>query len=123
MEIPVLATPHDSLREGLPSAVSDLAPPHPVEQMQKERRAREMQSRVRDLTAQQGIAAAMRYQADHRLYSQFHRLPGLESSFAGLDSYTGKDSTLRFEDWLGEPEMSTQYLCNFHETMEHKLKM
>ncbi|CAK9045147.1 Proteasome maturation protein (Proteassemblin) (Protein UMP1 homolog) (mUMP1), partial [Durusdinium trenchii] len=119
-EVPVIQ-PHDVMRNGLHSVKAELAPPHPVEKMQKERRAREMDSKMRDLTAQQGIAAAMRYQADHRLLSQYHRLPGIPSSFAGFENYTGADSEISFEDWLGEPELSPQYLANFHETMEHKL--
>lgn len=119
-ELPVYKQ-HDALRGGLPSAAAELAPAHPVEQLQKERREREIRAKTRDLTAQHGIGAAMRYRADHKLLSQFHRLPGIPSSFAGLENFTGDDQTLKFEDWLGEPDMSPQYLANFHETMEHKL--
>jgi len=123
MSLPVLAKPHDTLREGLPNAVSELTPLHPVEAMQKERREREIRSNTRDLVAQQGLAAAMCYQADSKLLSQFHRLPGIPSSFSGLETYSGRDETIRFEDWLGEPEFSPQYMSNFHATMEHKLGM
>jgi len=119
----VLTESHDSLRKGLPSAVAELGEGHPVEKMQKERRVREMEAKVRHISAQQGIGAAMRYQADCKLFGQYHRLPGIPSSFAAYESYTGNDEMLDFKDWLGDPESSTQHLCNFHETMEHKLKM
>jgi proteasome maturation protein len=86
--VPMLTAPHDALREGLTDARAALAPQHPVERMQKERRARELDAKVRDLTAQQGVAAAIKCRADHMLLSSFHRMPGLPSSFAGLDNYT-----------------------------------
>lgn len=43
----------------------------------------------------------MRYKADHHLLSQFHRMPGIPSSFSGLEVFTGKDIELALEDWLG----------------------
>mmetsp|Transcript_23292 Transcript_23292/g.41184 ORF Transcript_23292/g.41184 Transcript_23292/m.41184 type:complete len:128 (+) Transcript_23292:54-437(+) len=122
-DLPVLSTPRDEFRLGPGSARTELAPQHPVERMQKMKRETEMEARMRDLTAQQGVAAAMRYKADHKILSSFHRLPGIQSSFAALDNYTGNDLTLRVEDWLGEPEDSPQFLCDFHATMERKLGM
>ena len=63
----------------------------------------------------------MRYQADVKLLSSVHRLPGVPSSFAGLDNYTGNDMSLQMEDWLGDQEQSAHYLHGMHVTMERKL--
>jgi hypothetical protein len=39
---------------------------------------------------------------------------------ARLMRFSGDDLSLRFEDWLGEPEMSSQYFADLHATMEKK---
>lgn len=79
--------------------------------------------RLMEVKRQFGIGAAIRRNAQEQRLAQFHRLPGLESSFVGLDSFTGKDSKIEFEDWLGDGELATQYCADFHSTMEAKLKI
>jgi hypothetical protein len=48
-----------------------------------------------------GIAAAQRLAIDRASLAQFQRAPGLRSSFAGLDTFLGRDEALGFEDILG----------------------
>lgn len=43
----------------------------------------------------------MKYQADVHLMSQFHRMPGIPSSFHGLQILTGRDTEIAVEDYLG----------------------
>ncbi len=105
------------------TAVSNLLPLHPVDMMQRNRHAREAHARTCDLTAQYGIAAAMTCNADVKMLSSIHRLPGLESSFCALENYTGDDISLRMEDWLGDPQNSDRHLYNIHRTMERKLNI
>ena len=70
-------------------------------------------------------------------------MPGIPSSFQGLQILEGKDTTIEVEDYLGgesgcilarcpathvcylhlDQEQSAEYFCDFHSTMEHKLKM
>jgi len=127
MEAPslkVLTESHDSLRKGLPSAVADLTlPQHPVEEMQKNKKERIQEAKTKSLTAQYGLAAAMTHNADMHILSKFHRMPGIPSSFLGVEVLCGNDTTLNVEDWLGEQEMAPQYFADFHSTMEYKLKM
>mmetsp|Transcript_17638 Transcript_17638/g.21379 ORF Transcript_17638/g.21379 Transcript_17638/m.21379 type:complete len:132 (+) Transcript_17638:295-690(+) len=123
-KLKVMSQPHDSLRKGLPTAVADLTfPKHPVEEMQRNRQEKIQEAKTKALTAQYGIAAAMRYNADTHLLSRFHRMPGIPSSFTGLEVLSGNDTTLNVEDWLGDQDMSAQYFADFHCTMERKLKM
>lgn len=48
-----------------------------------------------------GPGAAMRLRMDRALLAQAQRAPGLASSFAGLDTFLGRDYTIGFEDFLG----------------------
>jgi hypothetical protein len=70
-----------------------------------------------------GLGAAILRNAQEKRLERFHRLPGLPSSFAGLESFTGRDGTLAATDFLGDGDMAEQYFCDFHSTMESKLKM
>lgn len=87
------------------------------------RKQDEQAQRIREIGFQYGIAEAMRYQAQDRLLSQFHRLPGLKSSHLGLEVHRGSLHKIEMEDWLGDQDMDRRYFANFHATMEHKLGM
>lgn len=122
--IKVCKEPIDCFREGVAhNAASKLAPAHPVDAMQKRQLRDEHEARIQDITALYGTGAAMKYGADAKLLSSVHRLPGLESSFCGLENYTGDDLSIKAEDWLGDPQNSEEYLSNVHLTMEMKLGM
>lgn len=42
----------------------------------------------------------MRFQLEQSLFSQFQRLPALNSEFCALDTLLGKDEEFGFEDYL-----------------------
>lgn len=48
-----------------------------------------------------GLQAAWGKRMDMAALSSVRRLPGLPSSFAALDAYTGRDTRIGFEDILG----------------------
>ena len=47
-----------------------------------------------------GPGVAMRMRMERAMLKQFQRVPGLPSSFAGLDTVTGRDTTIDFDDIL-----------------------
>ena len=96
---------------------------HPLEKVLSNRRERQIGDRVAEMQIKYGAGAAMKFQADCAIMEQFHRMPGIESSFTGLETLTGDDKRLRAEDWLGDRDAAPQLMADFHATMEHKLKM
>ena len=113
-QLPVLHEPHDALRNGLPAAVPSLvAPAPPVAAVAPRLSMRQVF----------GIGAAMRAEQDAKLMENFHRFPGLASSFVGLQTVNGRLNDLELDDWLGEPLERKNLACEFHVTMERALKM
>jgi len=109
-ELPVLHVPHDAMREGVPAAVSALiAPKPPLVEAPR-------------LTTRQlyGIGAALQLEQDAKLMENYHRFPGIASSFIGLQTVNGQLSDLAAPDWM-EPRNAAN--CDFHATMERALKM
>ena len=51
------------------------------------------------------------------------RLPGLRSSFLGLEMELGEDIDLKPEDWLGDVYDSPRLQCDLHATMQKHLGM
>eukprot|EP00924_Labyrinthula_sp_SR-Ha-C_P009298 snap_masked-scaffold_2-processed-gene-19.19-mRNA-1 protein AED:0.04 eAED:0.04 QI:0/-1/0/1/-1/1/1/0/123 len=115
---------HDTLRNGLPTtSVNASISKHPVEQAQLNHEEAFVQTRTKEISALYGIAAAISLNADEALLKKRHRLPGLQSSFLGLEVFRGNDKSFGLEDWAGDQAMSSEYFANLHETMEYKLKM
>lgn len=79
---------------------------HPVEKIEREAFEGEMLTRRKLKAAVYGAALPMRMMMHEHMLSQCHRLAGLPSSFAGLGSYTGRDETIDFEDFLNVPHES-----------------
>ena len=48
----------------------------------------------------------MQMKMEASILSQVRRLPGLPSSHVGLDTLLGRDTTIDFEDYLGDPRVS-----------------
>jgi hypothetical protein len=55
------------------------------------------------------------------ILSQFQRLPGLKSSFAGLETLMGRDEKLEFGDYLGNSEMDKKPILDLHAVMEARM--
>jgi len=58
------------------------------------------ESKVARVSQIYGSHAALRLQMDRAVLSQFKRLPGMRSSFVGLDTMLGRDEEIGFEDYL-----------------------
>lgn len=82
-----------------------------------------------------GAHAQLRFQMETALFSQFQRLPGLQSEFCGLETAMGLDDELSFGDFLNgtlldvlililaiDPSLSEKQI-DIHEMMEKKLGM
>eukprot|EP01115_Flamella_aegyptia_P012228 TRINITY_DN6024_c0_g1_i2.p1 TRINITY_DN6024_c0_g1~~TRINITY_DN6024_c0_g1_i2.p1 ORF type:complete len:76 (-),score=24.61 TRINITY_DN6024_c0_g1_i2:8-235(-) len=62
----------------------------------------------------------VRMKMEETILGQFHRLPGLPSEFAGLDTIMGRDEELGFEDYLNVPQFNEQPV-DIHSVMENRL--
>ena len=58
---------------------------------------------------------------EKRILSGIQRLPVLESEFAGLESMTGADTEIDFNDYLNVPQNRETALPSVHMLMEHRL--
>lgn len=61
----------------------------------------EMERRKKVLGQIYGSYVPMQMNLEHAILGQFQRLPGLKSSFAGLEALTGKDEQISYADYLG----------------------
>lgn len=53
-----------------------------------------------------------------------HSLPGLKSSFLGIEVEMGENMDLAFADWMGDNLPShNRFDCDLHSTMEKHLGM
>lgn len=76
---------------------------HPVQKIEQEAMKNQLLTRRKLKAAVYGAALPMRMMMHEHMLSQCQRLPGLPSSYAGLESYTGRDETIDFEDFLNLP--------------------
>lgn len=76
---------------------------HPVQKIERDAKTNELRTRRKLKAAVYGSALPMRLTMHEHMLSQCQRLPGLPSSYAGLESYTGRDETIDFEDFLNLP--------------------
>jgi len=113
-------TPHDALRSGPSSsaafqvsfAASTSASATALRAAEADHpRARSdaRVARVRDLS---GVGAAMRAATDLKRAEQFHRAPGLASSFLGRDAASGDLRTLGVHDVYGDRDDAVALQCD-----------
>mmetsp|Transcript_7343 Transcript_7343/g.11048 ORF Transcript_7343/g.11048 Transcript_7343/m.11048 type:complete len:132 (-) Transcript_7343:304-699(-) len=115
--------PRDVMRDGPNSStLSQPAHHHPVHTIASQRHDREWTAKMNQVSRIWGSAAAMRLQTERQLLSQFNRAAmGLPSSLVGLETVTGRDEVLEFEDFLNLPsEAPTAPKFTIHEAMEVK---
>ncbi|CAG8443721.1 5681_t:CDS:2 [Funneliformis caledonium] len=111
---------HDTLRYGIRTIESEILEKHSLENRLKH--WDETRTNL-NLTMQRrlyGMHAPIRVLMERNIVSRVQRIPVLPSSNLSLDILTGKDETIDFEDFLNEPESSTE-MMNVHAIMEHKL--
>eukprot|EP00730_Choanoeca_flexa_P013819 TRINITY_DN5748_c0_g1_i2.p1 TRINITY_DN5748_c0_g1~~TRINITY_DN5748_c0_g1_i2.p1 ORF type:complete len:142 (+),score=30.95 TRINITY_DN5748_c0_g1_i2:68-493(+) len=93
---------HDALRDGLHAQKDTFAAQHPIETVQNERIAHEENLKLSLLSSIQGDYMRSCIQLERSLLAQHQRLPTLHSSMLGLEVSMGLDSTISFEDYLGD---------------------
>ena len=98
--LPVYEGPVDVLRFGLKSLESGANAPHPVAQLQKLQVDAEWAGKMDMVRRTYGSHMAMRLSTERALLSRDHRLPGLQSTHAGLNTLTGADTRIDFTDYL-----------------------
>lgn len=76
---------------------------HPVAEIEKQAPKNEKLTKRRLMAAVYGAALPMRMMMQEHQLSQCRRLPGLPSSFASLDSFTGRAEKFGFDDYLNLP--------------------
>ncbi|XP_025087418.1 proteasome maturation protein-like isoform X2 [Pomacea canaliculata] len=81
----------------------DLVSSHPLEHSEKNWFAHQQQMDMVMLRNSQGIHAPLRLHMEQHMARKIQRLPGLHSSNAMLDTLTGRDEVLGFEDILNDP--------------------
>ncbi|RHZ63312.1 hypothetical protein Glove_330g22 [Diversispora epigaea] len=110
----------DTFRYGPKTLHSEFSPSHPLESILN--KWEETQTNLK-FTMQKrlyGVHAPIRHLMERSIVSKMQRLPALPSSNLGLEILMGKDETIDFEDFLSDPEMSTE-MIDVHGSMEHKL--
>ncbi|DBA03159.1 TPA: hypothetical protein N0F65_003879 [Lagenidium giganteum] len=119
--VPFVRAAPDAMRHGFHSASEDVRPVHEVQRLQTYHRRTNWELKMATVEQVYGKAASMRLRTEKAVMEQFVRLPGLASSRAGLDTITGDDEQLSFNDFLNDPNEHPEHTFKVHETMEVKL--
>ena len=90
------SSPADGLKYNVPL--------HPVQTIERHFASNSLATRRKLQAAAFGSALPMRLSMQQHMLSQCQRLPGLPSSYAGLDSFTGNDEKLDLDDIYNLPE-------------------
>jgi len=104
--VPFLRESQEPLKYDLPKLRNQNLSSHPVQHIQKSWRADEESRKSFVVKRIFGTQMAMRFQMERDILSQFKRLPGLTSSFVGLETMLGTDEDIDFEDFLNDPRNS-----------------
>ncbi|KAJ3079757.1 hypothetical protein HK102_003531 [Quaeritorhiza haematococci] len=113
---------HDTLREGFRTVRSEVIRGHPLEAHLEQYEDTQTRLKYSMYRQTHGIHLPIRLQMERALVSQVKRIPVLPSSNLGLDILMGRDDTIEFEDFLGDPNMSTEML-DVHGAMERQIGM
>lgn len=81
---------------------------HPVQKIERDFVALERATKRKLEAAAYGSALPMRKMMQENMLSQCQRLPGLPSSYAGLESLTGRDEKFDLEDFMNLPHESPE---------------
>jgi len=102
-----LAGLQDKLRYGF-SPFPERPPCHPVDLMQQTHEKNTESLHQFTLSNVYGYHMVMKLQMEKAILSQFQRLPGLPSSFCGLETLIGNDEDIDFDDYLNDPLISAE---------------
>ena len=96
---------YEARREAQASYVKG-AVSHPVESIQRDWLRSQLETKYHLMGLAHGSHLPMQMKMEASILSQVRRLPGLPSSHIGLDTLLGRDTTIDFEDYLGDPRVS-----------------
>ncbi|CAH1777672.1 unnamed protein product, partial [Owenia fusiformis] len=94
----------DVMTYGLTTVRSDLTTSHPLEYSEKHWREHKDRQDAIMLRNTQGLHAPMRLHMEKSVAQKMQRLPGMSSSHVMLDSLTGRDEMIDFEDIFNTQE-------------------
>ena len=93
---------------------------HPVEDIQRNWLRNSIETKHFMLGQMYGKHLPMQLRMESQILSQAQRLPGLPNSNLGLETILGRDETIEFEDYLGDPRMS-EHTIDTRAVMEKRL--
>eukprot|EP00927_Polykrikos_kofoidii_P077670 TRINITY_DN7458_c1_g2_i2.p2 TRINITY_DN7458_c1_g2~~TRINITY_DN7458_c1_g2_i2.p2 ORF type:complete len:142 (+),score=37.78 TRINITY_DN7458_c1_g2_i2:68-493(+) len=113
---------------GMSDAASAGQARHPVERLLLDAGRRSEQQEMMTKAVVYGQHAPLRAKMERELLSQFQRLPGLPSSFIGLETVLGMEDKIEFEDVFNlEAHAPTSKTVGpnwgLHDAMEARLNM
>lgn len=108
-ELPRYDGPVDHLRYGFNSLENQFNASHPVAAIQKGDAESQFFRKLKTVRSMYGSGLAMRLATDRAVLSRKRRLHGLASSSVLLDTVTGDDTTISFEDVLNGKNLIGNY--------------
>eukprot|EP00124_Ichthyophonus_hoferi_P003237 Ihof_evm8s269 gene=Ihof_evmTU8s269 len=91
---------HDTMRLGRNQIRSNLAPIHPVEQIQSTHANAQDEIRLTMLASVSGMHAPMRIRMERALVTMPNRMPCISRTNLGLQTLMGRDETIDYCDYL-----------------------
>ncbi|ORY51433.1 proteasome maturation factor UMP1 [Rhizoclosmatium globosum] len=114
---------HDTMRNGMHTVRSTVMPGHPLEAHLENWDLTQQQLKLDMARSVYGLHQPLRIQMEQHLVNKHvKRIPVLKQSNLAQDILTGKDSTIDFEDFLGDSDPS-MFLLDVHGAAERTLGM
>jgi len=111
----------DLLKDGISAAHPPQTNSHPMEVIQRTYLQNAESLKTYTLNNVYGTHFSLRLQTEKAILSKFQRLPALPSEFAGLETISGTDEDLGFEDYLNVPLNSVEFPADWRDVMECRL--
>ncbi|XP_064608709.1 proteasome maturation protein-like [Liolophura sinensis] len=124
----VVSLPHgpygtpDMMLHGPQNVKSRLSDTHPLEFSEQQWRANQQHMDLGMLRNSQGLHAPLKLQMERQTALKMRRLPGLHSSDIMINTLTGLDEMITFEDILNNPA-DAETMGNPHVLMEKRLNL
>ncbi|KAJ8297458.1 hypothetical protein KUTeg_023989 [Tegillarca granosa] len=112
----------DVMVHGLQSASTTTNYSHPLEHSEKHWNENKQKMDYVMLRNTIGVHAPLKLQMEKHVALKMQRLPGLPSSNLMMDTLTGRDDMIEFEDFLGDP-VNSERMGHPHVMMEKQLNI